>query len=104
MAPPRLSDSPGDLQVPADDDVLRRALEVRRAVAAEALVAALSGGKAGGLTYVKNLTSRMGAFVDHVVVGAAAMRRDRPELAHQSFNARARTYIQESGVDRKSVV
>jgi mTERF domain-containing protein len=71
---------------------------VRRAVAAEALVAALSGGKAGGLTYVKNLTSRMAAFVDHVVVGAAAMRRHRPDLAHQSFNARARTYIQESGV------
>ncbi|XP_047062884.1 transcription termination factor MTERF2, chloroplastic [Lolium rigidum] len=98
VTPPRPPDSSGDLDVPADDDVLRRALEVRRAVAAEALVAALSGGKAGGLTYVKNLTSRMAPFVDHVVVGAAAMRRDRPDLAHQSFNARARTYIQESGV------
>ncbi|KAM3366472.1 hypothetical protein ACQJBY_015715 [Aegilops geniculata] len=98
VAPPRIQDSREDLDVPADDDVLRRALEVRRAVATEALVAALSGGKAGGLTYVNNLTSRMGAFVDRIVVGAAAMRRDRPELAHQSFNARARAYIQESGV------
>uniref|UniRef100_A0A0A9H524 EMB2219 n=1 Tax=Arundo donax TaxID=35708 RepID=A0A0A9H524_ARUDO len=40
----------------------------------------------------------MGQFVDRVVVQAAAMRRDRPDLAHQSFNARARVYIQESGI------
>ncbi|KAJ1287671.1 hypothetical protein BS78_02G029000 [Paspalum vaginatum] len=82
----------------AEDAVLRRALEVRRAVAAEALVAALGGGKVGGLTYIKNLTARMGPFVDRVVVEAAAMRRDRPELAHMSFNARAKAYIQESGL------
>lgn len=67
-------------------------------MAAEALVAVLAGGKVGGMTYVKSLTARMGAFVDRVVVGAAAMRRDRPDLAHQSFNARARAYIQETGV------
>uniref|UniRef100_A0A0E0GJZ8 Uncharacterized protein n=1 Tax=Oryza nivara TaxID=4536 RepID=A0A0E0GJZ8_ORYNI len=82
----------------ADDAVLRRALEVRRAVAGEVLVAALRGGKVGGLTYIRNLTSRMAPFVDRVVVEAAAMRRDRPELAHQSFNARARVYIEESGL------
>ena len=82
----------------ADDAVLRRALEVRRAVAGEVLVAALRGGKVGGLTYIRNLTSRMAPFVDRVVVEAAARRRDRPELAHQSFNARARVYIEESGL------
>lgn len=71
---------------------------MRRAVAAEVLVAALGGGKVGGLTYIKNLTGRMGPFVDRVVVEAAAMRRDRPELAHMSFNARAKAYIQESGL------
>jgi hypothetical protein len=68
---------------------------VRRAVAAEALVAALSGGKVGGLTYINNLTALMGPFVDRVVVEAAPMRRDRPDLAHMSFNARAKVYIQE---------
>jgi mTERF domain-containing protein len=36
--------------------------------------------------------------VDRVVVEAAAMRRDRPDLAHMSFNARAKAYIQESGL------
>ncbi|KAG2631535.1 hypothetical protein PVAP13_2NG242275 [Panicum virgatum] len=82
----------------AEDAVLRRALEVRRAVAAEVLVAALSGGKVGGLTYINNLTARMGLFVDRIVVEAAAMRRDRPDLAHMSFNARAKVYIQESGL------
>ncbi|RCV09425.1 hypothetical protein SETIT_2G027400v2 [Setaria italica] len=40
----------------------------------------------------------MGPFVDRVVVEAAAMRRDRPDLAHMSFNARAKAYIQESGL------
>ncbi|KAK3126333.1 hypothetical protein QOZ80_7AG0555000 [Eleusine coracana subsp. coracana] len=87
-----------DVADDGDDAVLRRALEVRRAVAKEVLVATLRGGKVGGMTYIKNLTARMGRFVDRVVVEAALLRRDRPELAHQSFNARARTYIQESGL------
>ncbi|KAL5198781.1 hypothetical protein ABZP36_002293 [Zizania latifolia] len=108
LAPRRTHRFPGAVTSPrpdpaggpiaADDAVLRRALEVRRAVAAEVLVAVLHGGKVGGLTYIKNLTSRMAPFVDRIVVEAAAMRRERPELAHQSFNARARTYIQESGL------
>ncbi|CAN6228814.1 unnamed protein product, partial [Urochloa humidicola] len=60
LAPRREHRSPGSLSTPtspaaagglseAEDAVLRRALEVRRAVAGEALVAALSGGKVGGL-------------------------------------------------------
>jgi len=40
----------------------------------------------------------MGPFVDRIVVEAAAMRRDRPDLAHMSFNVRAKVYIQESGL------
>ncbi|XP_062189482.1 transcription termination factor MTERF2, chloroplastic [Phragmites australis] len=98
VASPRPADPAAGSLAEAEDAVLRRALEVRRAVAAEVLVAALSGGNVGGLTYIKKLTARMGRFVDRVVVEAAAMRRDRPELAHQSFNARARMYIQESGL------
>ncbi|CAN6209275.1 unnamed protein product [Urochloa humidicola] len=109
LAPRREHRFPGSVSTPtssasghalaeAEDAVLRRALEVRRAVAGEVLVAALSGGKVGGLTYIKNLTARMGPFVDRVVVEAAAMRRDRPDLAHMSFNARAKAYIEESGL------
>ncbi|CAN6213054.1 unnamed protein product, partial [Urochloa humidicola] len=109
LAPRREHRFPGSLSTPtspaaavglseAEDAVLRRALEVRRAVAAEALVAALSGGKVGGLTYIRNLTALMGPFVDRIVVEAAAMRRDRPDLAHMSFNARAKAYIEESGL------
>ena len=108
LAPRREPRFPGSVSSPtssasaglseAEDAVVRRALQVRRAVAAEALVAALGGGKVGGLTYVKNLMSRMGPFVDRVVVEAAAMRRDRPDLAHMSFNARAKAYILESGL------
>ena len=109
LAPRREHRFPGSVSTPtgsaaagglaeAEDAVLRRALEVRRAVAAEVLVAALSGGKVGGLTYINNLTARMGPSVDRIVVEAAAMRRDRPDLAHMSFNARAKVYIQESGL------
>ncbi|KAG2631534.1 hypothetical protein PVAP13_2NG242275 [Panicum virgatum] len=88
----------------AEDAVLRRALEVRRAVAAEVLVAALSGGKVGGLTYINNLTARMGLFVDRIVVEAAAMRRDRPDLAHMSFNARAKVqYLKEFGLSNEEL-
>ncbi|KAL6647803.1 hypothetical protein ACP70R_015240 [Stipagrostis hirtigluma subsp. patula] len=98
VASPRPPPDPAAELAEAEDAVLRRALEVRRAVAAEVLVATLHGGKVGGMTYIKNLTARMGRFVDRVVVEAAALRRDRPDLAHQSFNARARAYIQESGL------
>ncbi|CAL5076943.1 unnamed protein product [Urochloa decumbens] len=109
LAPRREHRFPGSVSTPtssaaavgipeAEDAVLRRALEVRRAVAAEALVAALSGGKVGGFTYIRNLTALMGPFVDRVVVEAAAMRRDRPDLAHMSFNARAKAYIEESSL------
>ncbi|KAF3323911.1 mTERF [Carex littledalei] len=78
------------------DRVLKKALEVRRGVASEALKAAFRAGKMS-MTYSNNLVSNLGAFVDRIVIGAAAMKAD-PEFSHQSFNARAKGYIQSTGV------
>lgn len=71
-------------------------MEVRRGVASETLKAAFRAGRMS-ITYSTNLVSNLGAFVDRVVIGAAAMKAD-PEFSHQSFNARAKGYIQSTGV------
>ncbi|KAJ6817892.1 transcription termination factor MTERF2, chloroplastic isoform X1 [Iris pallida] len=80
----------------ADEGALRRALEVRRGVAGEVLKSALRAKKLS-ITYSTNLVSRLEGFVDRVVVEAAAMR-GVPEFAHLTFNARAKSYIESSGV------
>ncbi|XP_073005832.1 transcription termination factor MTERF2, chloroplastic isoform X1 [Typha latifolia] len=91
-------DPPPDLRLVlgSDDRVLKRALEVRRGVAAETLKVALRAGKLS-VTYSTNLVSKLSDFVDHVVIEAAALK-GVPEFSHMSFNARARSYIESSGV------
>ncbi|KAJ0980388.1 hypothetical protein J5N97_008643 [Dioscorea zingiberensis] len=79
-----------------DDRTLKQALEVRRGVATETLKFAFRAGKLS-IRYSDNLVSRLPDFIDRVVMGAAAMK-ETPELAHLSFNARAKQYIQDSGV------
>ncbi|XP_009398317.2 transcription termination factor MTERF2, chloroplastic [Musa acuminata AAA Group] len=79
-----------------DDRSLKRALEVRRGVAAETLKDALRAGKMS-INYTTNLVSRLTEFVDRVVIGAATLKAV-PEFAHMSFNARAKSYIQRSCV------
>ncbi|WOL07851.1 transcription termination factor MTERF2, chloroplastic [Canna indica] len=81
----------------SDDDLtLKRTLEVRRGVAAETLKDALRAGKLS-INYSTNLVSRLPEFMDRVVIGAAALK-GVPEFAHMSFNARAKSYIQSSGI------
>ncbi|RRT83806.1 hypothetical protein B296_00008347 [Ensete ventricosum] len=79
-----------------DDRSLKRALEVRRGVAAETLKDALRAGKMS-INYSTNLVSRLSEFVDRVVIGAATLKAV-PEFAHLSFNSRAKSYIQSSCV------
>lgn len=76
--------------------MLKRALEVRRRVAAETLKDAMRAGKLS-ITYSANLVSKMSDFVDRIVIEAAAMK-EVPEFSHLSFNSRAKSYIQHSGV------
>ncbi|KAG1368500.1 Transcription termination factor MTERF2, chloroplastic [Cocos nucifera] len=90
-------DPPADLRrvVGSDDRVLKRALEVRRGVAAEILKEALQAGRLS-IRYSANLVSKLPDFVDRVVIEAAAMK-GVSEFSHLSFNARAKSYIQSSG-------
>ncbi|KAF5448820.1 hypothetical protein F2P56_029319 [Juglans regia] len=79
-----------------DHKVIARALEIRRKVTAEIFKEAMRKGKFG-LTYITNLTNRLAAFIDYVMVEAAAMKR-LPEFSGSTFNFRAKTVIQDSNV------
>ncbi|KAK1316033.1 hypothetical protein QJS10_CPA05g01127 [Acorus calamus] len=79
-----------------DDRKVERAIEIRRAVAAEVLKQALRASKLS-ITYSENLVSRLPEFVDRVIVEAAFMKRE-PEFCHSTFNARVKACIQRSNV------
>ena len=80
----------------SEEEDIRKAIEVRRGVAAEILKEALRAGKLS-VNYSSNLVSRLSGFVDRVVIEAAAMK-GVSEFQQVSFNARAKSYIQSSGV------
>ncbi|KAG6529636.1 transcription termination factor MTERF2, chloroplastic-like [Zingiber officinale] len=84
------------LLLDSDDLALKRALEVRRGVASETLKDALRAGRLR-INYSAKIVSSLPEFIDRVVIGAAALKL-MPEFAHLSFNARAKSYIQSSGV------
>lgn len=71
-----------------------RAIEIRRKVTAEILKEAMRKGKFG-ITYIDNLVERVPAFIDWVMIEAAAMKR-LPEFVESSFNVRAKAVVQDS--------
>lgn len=73
-----------------------RALEIRRKVTLEIFKEAMRKGKFG-ITYSTNLISKLSDFIDYVMIQAASMKQ-LPEFSSASFNARARTFIDDSGV------
>lgn len=79
-----------------DREMLMRALEIRRKVTEEIFKEAMRKGKFG-ITYSTNLVTRSSAFIDHVMVEAASMK-SVPEFSNCSFNVRAKTVIEDSGV------
>lgn len=83
-----------------DDDegeMLMRAVEIRRKVTLEIFLDFMIRKGKFGITYSKNLGSKLGDFVDLVMIEAASMKKV-PEFSRLSFNARARTFIEESNV------
>ncbi|GAB2291257.1 Transcription termination factor mterf2, chloroplastic [Dionaea muscipula] len=80
-----------------DDEMLIKAIEVRRKVTAEILIDALQKKGRFGITYATNLASNMPGFIDCVMIEAAAMKK-LPEFSKSSFNLRARMIIDESKV------
>lgn len=81
-----------------DREMLMRALEIRRKVTEEIFKEAMRKGKFG-ITYSTNLVGRLSVFIDHVMVEAASLKRV-PEFSNSSFNVRAKTVIEDSGVVR----
>nr|AKM76435.1 embryo defective 2219 [Monsonia marlothii] len=80
-----------------DEDMLLRAVEIRRKVTTEILKEALMKKGKFGITYATNLVRSLPDFIDYVMIEAAAMKR-MPEFSDSSFNFRAMTVIQDSEV------
>lgn len=78
------------------EKILMQALEIRRSVTADILKQLMRGSKLS-INYSNNLVSCLPGFIDRVMIAAASMKQ-LPEFSHSTFNARAKTYIQNSNV------
>nr|AKM76439.1 embryo defective 2219 [Pelargonium cotyledonis] len=90
-------DRPDHADDVVDEDMLMRAVDIRRNVTTEILREALMKKGKFGIRYAANLVSSLADFIDYVMIAAAAMKR-QPEFSSWSFNLRAKTVIQESEV------
>ncbi|XP_073151340.1 transcription termination factor MTERF2, chloroplastic [Henckelia pumila] len=88
----RLDDGAEDV----DDEMLMKALEIRRKVTVEVFKEAMKNGKFG-ITYSENLISKLADFLDCVMIKAASMKQ-LPEFSGCTYNNRAKAFIRESGV------
>ncbi|EPS64154.1 hypothetical protein M569_10626, partial [Genlisea aurea] len=79
-----------------DEEILLKALEVRRKVTLEIFKEAMGRGKFG-ITYTENLVSQIPEFIDYVMIKAVSLK-ESPEFSESSFNIRALAAIDESGV------
>ncbi|CAN0866724.1 Transcription termination factor MTERF2, chloroplastic [Linum grandiflorum] len=99
-----VSTSPLQTLFPSSDDedeeedveIIIKAVVIRRKVTAEIFMQAMKKGKFG-LTYSSNLASKLGDFLDFVMIQAADLKRS-PEFENSSFNHRAKIVIQDLGV------
>nr|AKM76440.1 embryo defective 2219 [Pelargonium dichondrifolium] len=90
-------DRPDHADDVVDEDMLMRAVDIRRNVTTEIFREALMKKGKFGIRYAANLVSSLADFIDYVMIAAAAMKR-QPEFSSWSFNLRAKTVIQESEV------
>uniref|UniRef100_A0A7N0T3Q6 Transcription termination factor MTERF2, chloroplastic n=1 Tax=Kalanchoe fedtschenkoi TaxID=63787 RepID=A0A7N0T3Q6_KALFE len=79
-----------------DNEMILKAIEIRRKVTREIFLAQMGKGKFG-ITYSENTVSVIPEFIDYVMIEAAKMK-EVPDFADSSFNLRAMTVIEESGV------
>ncbi|KAH6789358.1 Mitochondrial transcription termination factor family protein [Perilla frutescens var. frutescens] len=79
-----------------DDEMLVKALEIRRKVTAEIFKESMKKGKFG-ITYCENLVSKIPEFIDYVMIKAVSMK-EFPEFSRSSYNVRAEIFIRECGV------
>lgn len=75
---------------------LRRSLRERRGTVQELMMESLKGEKLGP-TFSRSVVHSMPEFIDHVMIEAAALKKD-PEHVNAPFSYRARLYIEQTGV------
>ncbi|CAL0304235.1 unnamed protein product [Lupinus luteus] len=80
-----------------DDEIIMRAIEIRRKVTEEVFKEAMMRKGKFGITYTTNLISRLQGFIDFIMIEAANMKK-LPEYSHSTFNLRAKTVIEDSQV------
>lgn len=85
-----------DSDAEGTEELIMRALAMRRRVTVEIFKQAMRKGKFG-ITYSSNLAATVQEFLDHVMIEAATMKH-LPEFQHCSFNVRVRTVIDSSNV------
>ncbi|KAL6526102.1 Transcription termination factor mterf2, chloroplastic [Orobanche hederae] len=79
-----------------DDEMLVKALEIRRKVTVEIFKEAMKKDKFG-ITYYENLVSQIPEFIDYVMIKAVYMKKF-PEFSSASYNVRAEVFIHQCGV------
>ncbi|KAM7275472.1 hypothetical protein ACFE04_017338 [Oxalis oulophora] len=80
-----------------DEEMIMRALEIRRRVTAEIFKEEMRRKGKFGITYSTNVVEHLPDFIDFVMIKAAALKQ-LPEFERQSFNVRARAVIEDSTV------
>ncbi|KAL6517299.1 hypothetical protein OROMI_033000 [Orobanche minor] len=79
-----------------DDEMLVKALEIRRKVTVDIFKEAMKKDKFG-ITYYENLVSQIPEFIDYVMIKAVYMKKF-PEFSHASYNVRAEVFIHQCRV------
>lgn len=79
-----------------EEEMIMRALEIRRKVTEEVFKEAMRKGKFGS-TYVDNLVAKLSGFIDYIMIEAAYLKR-LPEYSNSTFNLRAKIVIEDSKV------
>lgn len=79
-----------------EEEMIMRALEIRRKVTEEVFKEAVRKGKFG-ITYTTNLVTRLSGFIDYIMIEAANLKR-LPEYSNSTFNLRAKIVIDDSKV------
>ncbi|XP_052114891.1 transcription termination factor MTERF2, chloroplastic isoform X2 [Arachis duranensis] len=80
-----------------EEEMIMRAVEIRRKVTLEIFKEAMMKEGRFGITYTTNLANRLQGFLDYVMIEAASLKR-MPEYSNSSFNLRAKTVIEDSQV------
>ncbi|XP_057456388.1 transcription termination factor MTERF2, chloroplastic [Lotus japonicus] len=80
-----------------EEEMIMRALQIRRKVTEEIFKEVMEKKGKFGITYVNNLTRRLGGFIDFIMIEAANLKR-LPEYSQSTFNLRAITVIDDSQV------